>query len=55
LLYFFTENGSGTGIAGNGTGTGINGYTEMNKYEWEYNGNGAGTENLHRDDKLTPG
>jgi hypothetical protein len=34
---FFTENGSGSEIAGNGTGTGINGYMKMNKYERKYN------------------
>lgn len=40
LPYFFTGNGSGTGIAGNGMGTGIDGYTEANIYWREYNENG---------------
>jgi hypothetical protein len=52
LPYFFIGNGSGTRTARNGMGTGIDGYIKMNKYEHEYNGNGAGTENLHRNNTL---
>jgi hypothetical protein len=50
LPYFFTRNGTGTEIARNRMGTGIDGYTKMNKYGWEYNGNRMGTGNLHQDD-----